>query len=85
MVSLNFLLGSGISVTRRQNLPKAYFPYGVIYLSKVSKLREFKTFDQTKTLPYFIKRWQNYEVDDIWDTLCIEAVLKKIKKIKEDK
>lgn len=65
-------------VVRRQDLPKAYFPYGVIYLSKVSKLEEFKTFYQPRILPYFIKRWQNYEIDDIWDVLCVEAIFKEI-------
>ena len=29
-----------------------------------------------KTLAYPIERWQNYEIDDIYDFLCVEAVLK---------
>ena len=65
-------------VKRRQDLFKAYFPYGVIYLSKVSAIKKYKTFYQTKTLPLFIKRWQNYEIDDIWDFVCIETVLKRV-------
>jgi CMP-N,N'-diacetyllegionaminic acid synthase len=63
-------------IFRRQDLDKAYFPYGVIYLSKTKTLFETRTFYQKKTIPYFIERWQNYEVDDIFDFYCIEAVLK---------
>ena len=61
---------------RRQDLPCAYFPYGVIYLSSVKALRKENSFYQKNTIPYYINRWQNYEVDDIYDFNCIEAVLK---------
>ncbi|MBE3142423.1 MAG: acylneuraminate cytidylyltransferase family protein [Planctomycetes bacterium] len=63
-------------VTRRQQLPKIYFPYGVIYLSKISTLRKTGTFYQKKAIPYFIERWQTYEVDDLYDFLAIENILK---------
>ncbi len=67
--------------SRRQELPKVYFPYGVIYLSKVKMLEKYRKFYQKRTIPYLIERWQNYEVDDIYDFTCIEAVLKqKLKK-----
>lgn len=62
-------------ITRRQDLSKAYFPYGVIYLSKITSLEATDTFYQERTIPFFIERWQNYEVDDIFDLKCIEAVL----------
>ena len=29
-------------------------------------------------MPMFIKRWQNYEIDDMWDFVCIETILKRI-------
>lgn len=64
------------SVTRRQDLEKAYFPYGVIYLATVDSLRELGSFYQSKTLSFFIERWQNYEADDAYDFICIEAILK---------
>ena len=69
---------SNNNVTRRQNLFKAYFPYGVLYFSKIFAIKRYKTFYQAKTLPLFIKRWQNYEIDDMWDFICIEAILKKV-------
>lgn len=61
---------------QRQQLPKVYFPYGVVYLSKVDTLQRYKTFYQERTIPYFIERWQNYEIDDIYDFICVEAILK---------
>lgn len=56
---------------------EAYFPYGVIYASKVSTLLATKTFYQPETLPYFIERWQNFEIDDEVDFLCTESLLQK--------
>ena len=53
-----------------------YFPYGVIYISKVSALKKHNSFYQPKSIPYTIERWQNYEVDDIFDFCCIEAIIK---------
>lgn len=60
---------------QRQQLSKAYFPYGVIYISKVEYYMEFKTFYSDKTIPYFIDRWQNYEIDDIIDFKIIETII----------
>lgn len=69
--------------TRRQELSKAYFPYGVLYVCKTSTIKKCKTFYQEKTLPYFIKRWQNYEIDDIYDFIVVEAILKHKQEIRQ--
>ncbi len=61
---------------QRQQLPKVYFPYGVIYISKTDVLKKNKTFYGQRTMPYFIERWQNYEIDDLYDFLCHESILK---------
>lgn len=61
-------------VTHRQSLSKAYFPYGVVYLVKTEYFEREKKFYEENTTPYFIERWQNYEVDDIFDFLCIESI-----------
>ena len=63
-------------IFQRQQLPKTFFPYGVIYASKVEALKKKKTFYHQRTIPYFIERWQNYEVDDIYDFVCVEAILR---------
>ena len=47
-----------------------------MYLSKVDTLKEHKTLYQEKTIPYFIERWQNYEIDDDIDLMITERVLK---------
>jgi len=61
---------------QRQQLPKTYFPYGVIYASKVEVLKKKRTFYHERAIPFFIERWQNYEIDDIYDFVCIESILK---------
>jgi CMP-N-acetylneuraminic acid synthetase len=71
----NFLKISN-KISLRQYLPKVYFPYGVIYLSKVNLFKKHKSFYQKKVVPYYIERWQNYEIDDIYDFICVEAILK---------
>jgi CMP-N,N'-diacetyllegionaminic acid synthase len=60
----------------RQKLPAAYFPYGVIYLSKVQAIRRYNAMYAGKIAPYVIERWQNYEINDILDFLCVETILK---------
>ncbi len=62
-------------IVRRQDLDKAYFPYGVVYLVKTSYFQKEKQFYNEDSKPYFIERWQNYEVDDIYDFMCIEKIL----------
>lgn len=63
-------------VTQRQQLSKAYFPYGVVYLVKVNTFMDTRQFYGSNSIPMFIERWQCYEVDDIYDFLAIEAILK---------
>lgn len=63
-------------VKRRQDLDKAYFPYGVVYLIKESVFRDRRIFYTENMAHYFIQRWQNFEVDDLCDFICIESVLR---------
>ena len=64
------------SVYQRQQHDEALFPYGVGYLIKVSVLKEKHTIYTSNILPYYIERWQNYEIDDIYDFKCIETVMR---------
>ena len=66
-----------VATYQRQQLPTIYFPYGVIYAALTSKLLKGRTFYLKRTIPYFIERWQNYEIDDIYDFYCVEAIMKK--------
>lgn len=65
-------------ITQRQQADRAYFPYGVIYMIKSEVFKREKAFYTNNIIPYFIERWQNYEVDDIYDFIAIEAILTKI-------
>lgn len=67
-------------ITQRQQADKAYFPYGVIYMIKCEVFEKQKLFYTNNIIPYFIERWQNYEVDDIYDFIAIEAILKNMNK-----
>lgn len=62
--------------TQRQQLSKAYFPYGVAYLVKTGYFEEKRLFYGEDSLPYMIERWQCYEVDDIYDMVAIEGIIK---------
>ncbi len=62
--------------TRRQDNQPAYFPYGVAYIAKTDQLLAENTF-YTKRCTYFeIKKYQKYEIDDIYGFLCVESVMK---------
>jgi len=62
--------------TGRQGYSPAYFPYGVIYFTKIDALYKYQSFYQQRTIPYFIEEWQRHEVDDIYDFIAIETILK---------
>ena len=62
---------------QRQQLPKTYFPYGVLYGAKVDTLILEHTFYPKRTRPYFLERWQNFEIDDELDLLIVETIMKR--------
>lgn len=59
--------------------PVAWFPYGVAYAVKAEALERHRSFYPPRVLGYTIERWQNYEVDDLFDFLCVEAVMQHFK------
>lgn len=63
-------------IYQRQQADKAYFPYGVIYIGKVREFINKRTFYTDKTVPYFLERWQNYEIDDELDFLIVEQIMR---------
>ena len=63
---------------QRQQFPEAYFPYGVSYISKVDYYKKEKTFySNNTTLPFYIERWQNYEIDDAIDFEINQLLIQK--------
>jgi CMP-N-acetylneuraminic acid synthetase len=65
-----------LCTTRRQDDEKAYFPFGVAYIVKTEAFLKEKTFYPNKSLYFEIKRYQCYEIDDIYDFLAIENIMK---------
>ena len=61
---------------RRQDNDVAFFPFGVAYIVKVDTFLEEKTFYTLRNTYYKIKRFQCYEIDDIYDFLAIENIMK---------
>ena len=59
--------------------PAAWFPYGVAYAVKTEALERHRTFYPPRVLGYTIERWQNYEVDDLFDFVCVQAVMQHFK------
>jgi CMP-N,N'-diacetyllegionaminic acid synthase len=64
------------ATSRRQDNETAYFPYGVAYIVKTNTLFEERTFYPLRTTYKIIKRYQCYEIDDIYDFLAIENIMK---------
>lgn len=63
-------------VYQRQQHDEALFPYGVGYMIKTSIFNENHNIYTSNILPFYIERWQNYEIDDIYDFRCIETIMK---------
>jgi N-acylneuraminate cytidylyltransferase/CMP-N,N'-diacetyllegionaminic acid synthase len=60
---------------RRQDLEPLYNLDGSLYISTTAALRRERGFCHQRTLPYVTPRWKSFEVDDLLDFICIEAVL----------
>ena len=62
---------------RRQDREPAYYPYGVAYIVKTATLLEEKTFYPSRTTHKVIQRHQCYEIDDLYDFLAIESIMRR--------
>jgi CMP-N,N'-diacetyllegionaminic acid synthase len=61
---------------RRQDVAPAYFPYGVAYIVKTRTLLAERTFYPKRCMAFPIQRYQCYEIDDLYDFLCVEAIMR---------
>jgi CMP-N,N'-diacetyllegionaminic acid synthase len=64
-----------VMATRRQDNDIAYFPYGVAYIIKTKTFLEEESFYPSRTTHWLIKRYQCFEIDDIYDFLTIENIM----------
>lgn len=69
-------ISDGMSFYQRQQLPEAFGIYGGIYIAKIENYRKTKAFLTNKTIPYFVERWQEFEIDDYINWVCVEAIMK---------
>lgn len=76
-------LQDGAPIHQRQQADKAYFPYGVLYICRTEVYKRERTFYTKKTIPFYIERWQNYEVDDALDFLIVETIMKLPKEVRD--
>jgi len=67
---------SKYSMALRQDVPVAYFPYGVVYAARTAMLRKLGAPYGGRILPHIIERWQCYEINDVYDFACVEAIIK---------
>jgi CMP-N,N'-diacetyllegionaminic acid synthase len=65
-----------VMTNRRQDNEAAYFPYGVAYIAKTKILLDEETFYARRTTHHLLQRHQCYEIDDVYDFLTIESILK---------
>ena len=75
-------LGSFNNNLRRQDLEKVYFLEGTIYASWIKTYLRERGFYHEKPAGYIVPKWKSFEVDDIVDWYCIDAIMKNIKEIK---
>lgn len=60
---------------RRQDVEQLFALDGSLYISSTESLREQKGFCHARTLSHLMPRYKSFEVDDLVDFICIEAIL----------
>jgi CMP-N,N'-diacetyllegionaminic acid synthase len=59
---------------RRQDTEELYALDGSLYISDVRAIRRENGFYHERTLPYVTPRYKSFEVDDLVDFICVEAI-----------
>ena len=63
-------------VKRRQDLEDLYFYEGSFYITKIDSLKRNNGFYHDKTLGFVIPKWKSIEIDDLYDFIMCEALMK---------
>lgn len=66
---------------RRQDIEPLYSMDGSLYISTIDALRRERSFYHNRTMPYVTPRWKSFEIDDLVDFICIEAILAQLELI----
>jgi len=78
-----YMNGNFAESIRRQDLADIYFFDGSLYISGVTELIQKKTFYHERTLAFITPKWKSFEIDDLVDFICVEAIMKNLKKFKK--
>ena len=70
-----FTVAQFASLPRRQDVEPLFALDGSLYISSVAALRREKGFCHRRTLPYVTPRYKAFEIDDLVDFICVEALL----------
>lgn len=70
------------NLPRRQDLDPVYALDGSLYASTVDALRRERGFCHAATLGHVGPRWKQFEVDDLLDFICIEAIVAHLPEIR---
>jgi N-acylneuraminate cytidylyltransferase/CMP-N,N'-diacetyllegionaminic acid synthase len=79
----SFMTQDFAAAGRRQDISDLYFFDGSLYISDIRVYLDKKSFYHKRTLPHIVPKWKSFEVDDMMDLICVEAILNNIDKIKE--
>jgi len=69
---------------RRQDISELYFLEGSLYISSVASIKERESFYHERTMGYAVPRWKSFEVDELVDFICIEALLQRRVELPDD-
>lgn len=69
-------------VLRRQDLAACFRYEGSLYGSDIPTLLAEKSFYHHKTMAYLVPKWQAFEIDDLTDFICVEAIMNNLAIIK---
>lgn len=64
------------AVKRRQDIEDLYFYEGSFYITTIDSLNRNNGFYHEKTLGFVIPKWKSIEIDDIYDFIMCEALMK---------
>jgi CMP-N,N'-diacetyllegionaminic acid synthase len=70
------------SPVRRQEVEELYFLEGSLYVSDLTVLLKAKSFYHKRTLPFIMPKWKSFEIDDLVDFVCIEAIMNNVDKMR---
>ncbi|MCW5632650.1 MAG: acylneuraminate cytidylyltransferase family protein [Rubrivivax sp.] len=70
-----YAAGAFDQLPRRQDIEPLYALDGSLYISTVASLRARRAFCHGGTLPHVMPRYKSFEIDDLVDFICVEALL----------